>query len=138
MPNKKQYEKLKAAGLCATCSTRKVQEGHTACPRCKERQSVLDYERRWRGKVAVITAYGGCCAVCGISNIQYLTIDHIDNNGAEHRRKVMGDPKQAGWNFYRWLMNNNYPDGFQVLCYNHNASKENHPKICNEPYLWSK
>jgi len=47
-------------------------------------------------------------------DIRALTIDHINNNGADHRRKM----KKEGITFYRWLINNNYPDGYQVMCIN--------------------
>jgi hypothetical protein len=64
--------------------------------------------------------YGGNhpkCVCCGEDNIEFLTIDHINGNGAEHRRSV-----GSGANFYFWLKKNNYPEGFQVLCYNCNCA----------------
>jgi hypothetical protein len=138
MSNKDRYNRLKAAGLCTTCGVLPATPTCIRCESCISKQKVYDLARHWRNRIEVLTHYGGRCAVCGISNLQYLTIDHIDGNGADHREEVMGNRKTAGWNFYRWLKLNNYPPGFQVLCYNHNASKENHPKICNEPYLWGK
>ncbi len=59
-----------------------------------------------------------CCAWCFYSNIQALCIDHIANNGAEHRKAMKGDK------IYRWLNRNGYPSGFQVLCLNCNWIKE--------------
>jgi hypothetical protein len=56
------------------------------------------------------------CACCRESHIEFLTIDHINNDGAEHRKEV-------GHVLYFWLINNNYPEGFQVLCYNCNMCK---------------
>lgn len=50
---------------------------------------------------------------------EFLTIDHIDGNGAEHRRTL----KRGGITFYRWLINNGFPSGFQTLCYNCNCAK---------------
>ena len=67
----------------------------------------------------MITAYGGKCAMCGISDSIVLDIDHIDNSGAEDRKKGMW-----GWRLYRWLRKNNYPkDNFQLLCKNCNWIK---------------
>jgi hypothetical protein len=57
------------------------------------------------------------CACCGENMIEFLTIDHINNNGAEHRREV-------GTKTILWIRRNNYPDGFQVLCYNCNCAKQ--------------
>ena len=60
------------------------------------------------------------CACCGESEIRFLTIDHINGNGSEHR-------KSAGcWTgsiFYRWLIKAGMPDGYQVLCYNCNNAR---------------
>jgi len=74
----------------------------------------------WNDKVKgiVLSHYGGQCAICGETNPSFLCIDHINNDGAEHRKKVGG-----GLKFYRWLMRNNFPSGFQVLCWNHNWLK---------------
>jgi hypothetical protein len=71
-----------------------------------------------RLKAEVIAAYGDKCACCGESRLSMLTIDHIDGKGNDHRREI-------GWsNTYSWLRKNNYPAGFQILCWNCNGSKE--------------
>lgn len=44
----------------------------------------------------------------------FLTIDHIDNRGAEHRRTI----GTGGDALVRWLKKNNFPPGFQILCWN--------------------
>jgi hypothetical protein len=44
-------------------------------------------------KEEVIEEYGGCCNCCGEPNLAFLTIDHIFNDGANHRgegRAVQG------------------------------------------------
>ena len=66
-------------------------------------------------RVQALQAYGGVCACCKERTIQFLTIDHIDGGGRQHRKRVH--------NFYRWLRMNNFPPGFQVLCYNCNCCK---------------
>jgi 5-methylcytosine-specific restriction endonuclease McrA len=93
------------------------------------------YDAKCRAKLRldVLSAYGGKCAVCGIKNPQYLTIDHIDNNGAEHKRTLFG-AANTSQRLYAWLRRNEYPPGFQVLCWNHNASKQFSPELCEEPY----
>lgn len=58
------------------------------------------------------------CACCFESNIEFLTIDHINNDGAEKRRT---DPNQS--KIYNWIISNNYPkDMFRILCINCNFS----------------
>lgn len=60
-----------------------------------------------------------CCNCCSENTYQFLSIDHIINGGAAHRKVV----KQFT-NIYHWLRVNLFPDGYQVLCYNCNCAKE--------------
>lgn len=80
-------------------------------------------QQSYRKKQQVIEHYGCVCAECGEARIERLTIDHINNDGAE-QRKLLG--YKTGSIFYRWLVKKNFPDnlGLQVLCYNCNGSKE--------------
>lgn len=71
------------------------------------RKSVLDY-------------YGRVCVCCGETTEQFLSLDHIHNDGAEHRRKIRG--KNAG-SIYSWIVRNKFPAGFQTLCHNCNFAK---------------
>jgi hypothetical protein len=98
--------------------------------------SESDRRYHWNLRVSAIEAYGGKCEHCGITNVQYLTIDHIDDNGGEHRKELFGSSRQGGHTFYSWLKKNGYPPGYRVLCWNHNASRQNHPEICEEPYKY--
>ena len=74
------------------------------------------YTRRVREEV--IRRYGGKCACCGVSNYEFLSIDHIKGNGLKHRRKL----NIEGQKFIFWLRRKNYPKEFQVLCHNCNQS----------------
>ena len=77
------------------------------------------YVQRIRFKVLV--HYGGDppkCACCGESHVEFLEIDHIKGGGTEHRKKV----RKYGSEFYNWLVKNNYPEGYRVLCSNCNSS----------------
>lgn len=71
-------------------------------------------------KIDVISHYGGKCACCGESGLVFLCVDHIDGDGAEHRRETK---TSTGIKFYRWLIKNKFPRGFQVLCWNCNSAK---------------
>ncbi len=59
------------------------------------------------------------CACCGESNIEFLSIDHINGGGNKHRKII----KKNGSSFYRWLIKENFPLGYQVLCLNCNIAK---------------
>lgn len=80
------------------------------------RESKIKYAREYRkkNKLAVIRHYSKGelkCKRCGFDNMSALQIDHIDGGGEKHRRSIRGD-------IYVWLIKNNFPDGFQVLCAN--------------------
>lgn len=67
------------------------------------------------------------CICCNERNLMFLTIDHINNDGAKHRKQIR---EETGNTFYLWLKDNNYPEGFQVLCYNCNIGKYRNKGIC--------
>jgi len=73
-------------------------------------------------RIEFINEFGGKCQICGESNWEFLTVDHIYNGGTEHRKKL----KRAGINFYRWLKLQGYPNrsDYQLLCFNCNTVKE--------------
>lgn len=76
-------------------------------------------------KLEVINAYGGKCACCGESNLCFLTIDHINNDG-NIERKTAG--KKTGTTMYRSLKKSGFPQGrYQVLCANCNFAKQHDP-----------
>ena len=49
-----------------------------------------------------------------------LLIDHVADNGAEHRRQI----GRSSSKLYAFLVRNNFPSGYQVLCHNCSAIKE--------------
>lgn len=71
------------------------------------------------------------CARCGVDDIDILTIDHISGNGNEHRRRI---GVTSGWHFYEWLKRNDFPDGYQVLCFNCNMKKQMVGRTTNEKH----
>lgn len=84
--------------------------------RGKRQQIHRRYYRELKQKI--LDHYGFECACCGVSEFEFLTIDHMNGGGNKHRKEV-----GSGVAFYLWLIRNNYPKGFQILCYNCNCSK---------------
>lgn len=72
---------------------------------------------RKRVRLEALEHYGGECACCKESHTEFLCFDHINNDGAAHR-KQMPDRSIAPW-----LRRNNYPEGFRVLCHNCNMAR---------------
>ena len=85
--------------------------------------------KRYQLKIEVYSHYSGGkpkCNYCGFEDIRGLCIDHINDNGAVHRKEVChnGNGARSAPNITDWLRKNNYPEGFQVLCSNCNTIKE--------------
>lgn len=76
----------------------------------------------------VFTHYGGyVCACCGERERKFLTLDHVNNDGNAHR-KATG--RNAGVFTYQWIVQNNFPPGFQILCMNCNFGKSLNGGVC--------
>jgi hypothetical protein len=74
-------------------------------------------------RLQVFEHYGMICACCGNNRFETLTIDHIDGKGIEQRREL-NNP--GGVHFYHWLIENNFPEGYQTLCNPCNNLKAKH------------
>lgn len=95
----------------------------------KEQVNLKMAERRQKYKLLVLSHYGGNppkCECCEEKNIKFLTIDHIKNNGYEHR-KLIGEGSLA---MYLWIIRNNFPKEFRVLCFNCNLGRGINKGIC--------
>jgi len=51
------------------------------------------------------------CVRCGESRLACLSIDHANGGGVAHKKEI-------NKNFYLWLIQNDFPDGYQTLCMN--------------------
>ena len=70
-----------------------------------------------------------CCNCCKESEINFLAIDHIAG-----KKQMDSEPELIklgyrstlrGNGLIRWILNNNFPKGFQTLCHNCNYAKRN-------------
>ncbi len=92
----------------------------------KHKEQHRRYTQRLRARV--LAKYGSGCACCGEARLAFLTIDHIDGGGNKHRKELTGSG--SGEHLYRWLRDNNYPSGFQVLCWNCNCGRSLNGGVC--------
>jgi hypothetical protein len=75
-------------------------------------------------------AYGGHCVCCGETNYTFLTIDHVNGNGTQHRKELFGDRK-AGIHMYRWLRTQGFPqDDYRLMCFNCNLGRQRNGGAC--------
>ena len=95
----------------------------------KNQEIIKQNNKQWRQnkKLQVYNYYSNFdvkCNCCGERQIEFLALDHIYNNGGHHRRKIGSD-------IYSWIIKNNYPSIFQLLCHNCNHARGHNPdKIC--------
>ena len=129
-----------AAKACVDCPA-PAADGFARCEACKKahrdryhanrvEHAKTAKERRRRLKLAAFNAYGGPhCACCKERHLEFLSIDHIEQDGATHREKLLAEfgwksnrSAMCGSTFYAWLKRQDYPPGFRVLCMNCNFS----------------
>lgn len=98
-------------------------KGKDRIGKCRPCRRKRQREIRKEIKLKVIEHYSNgkmCCNYCGYDNINALTIDHIDNNGAQDRRE---NKIGTGNRMQGWLFRHDYPEGYQILCANCNLIK---------------
>lgn len=87
---------------------------------------------RLRAKMACLRHYGGNpprCACCGESNVGFLSLDHVNNDGNLHRKT---EAHKNTPHCYFVLKRAGFPTtpAIQVLCFNCNLGRENNGGIC--------
>lgn len=64
-----------------------------------------------------------CCGCCGETTFKFLTINHKKKDGAKHRKELNnGNGRTSGGVIYRYLIRNDFPKGYNILCYNCNCA----------------
>ena len=98
----------------------------------KNKEKIHSYNRNWitnyraKLKQETLRAYGDICICCGEKNPHFLTLDHINNDGKEHRKKF-----PTTMSLQVWLKKNNWPQKIiQILCFNCNIGKNQNGGIC--------
>jgi|SRR3990167_8177910 len=79
-------------------------------------------EKRRKLKQSVLDAYGGKCACCNETTYEFLTLDHINGDGAAHRRSLGLKQQGETSKLYQTLFDTGFPSGFRILCFNCNSS----------------
>lgn len=144
-------EKRRIEGRCVTCgsSDYPITIGRTVCSRCHERQKawrndpknrdkVRAWGRDWRErnrersrelntkynretKQQIMAHYGGACICCGETTIEFLTLDHINNDGGQDRKSARVG--HGGYRHYKKLLQGPPRTDLQILCLNCHHAK---------------
>jgi hypothetical protein len=99
---------------------KKAQEKH------KPKHRTYNQGYRLKHRLTCIKHYSqdkNCCAICGINDIDVLTMDHINGGGNQHRIKL----KSAYLPTVLFL--NNFPEGYRILCMNCNMKESKRKKL---------
>ena len=96
---------------------------HWLSPEIFDAINVKHQVLRWKNKLKVFDAYGNKCTICEESDPLVLNIDHVFNDGKNH--KTATGYKVTGNSLYTYLIKESFPkDRFQLLCANCNQRKE--------------
>lgn len=82
--------------------------------------------RRKEEYLAIVVAhYGGGCYCCGESNPLFLTLDHINDDGAKERKT-----RKGGSQFYATVIREGFPTNLRLACWNCNCARYYRGGIC--------
>lgn len=130
------------AALCAECGKADIaSHSESRCSNClaqnakrspTQKQRKAEYGKNYakRLRLQVIAHYSKGrfdCNCCGERELLFLSIDHVNNNGSAHRNALGVKP---GTGLYRYIINNDFPQDFQILCHNCNHGKHLNGGIC--------
>lgn len=83
-------------------------------PGNKAKHNRWNYESRRKLRLLVLSKYGNKCSCCKDKNEEFLTLDHINGDGAIHRKRIRGSS-----NLYSDIKRMEFPrDKFRILCFN--------------------
>jgi len=103
--------------------TRMVSGCRTVCIKCGVPDRIIRGRKRKQG---VVDAYGGKCACCGETKLEFLSLEHINRDGGLRREEIkiarMSGEIIGGQ--YDWLKKQGWPKkGLTILCMNCNFAK---------------
>ena len=61
--------------------------------------------------------YEGKCTCCGVSDFEFLCLDHVNGGGGKDRKV------RNTWQIAKYVIQNNFPAEVTVLCHNCNLAK---------------
>lgn len=112
-------------GLCYRCGKQPISKW-TLCTLCFDKRSkpTPESNRKYREKVRekCLAYYGGKCVCCGETKKEFLTFDHINNDGAKHRKQYKGAVALTTW-LAAHDFNRASEFQIQILCANCNHAK---------------
>ena len=84
--------------------------------------------RKIEYKKLVYDHYGWKCKCCGETIPEFLSVDHINNDGSKELDKK--GYRYKSMPLHRKIIKENFPDKYQILCMNCNFGKAINNGIC--------
>lgn len=120
------HARRKIDGLCRKCDNKIYAGSEVFCELCLEKHMGKSKERYHKAKIEAFNHYGRTCVCCGqLFDDVFLTLNHANNDGAEHRREVKGARQ-----IYYWARKNGYPTILETNCWNCNGARMVNKGIC--------
>jgi len=102
--------------------------------KCKERSRAVmpavQRERRTKLKAQVFDHYGRICACCGETAELFLTLGHVNGDGAAHRRSLGMGRSGGGATIWLDIIRRDFPDNYRIECYNCNCGAFRNKGVC--------
>lgn len=109
-------------GLRSHCKSCDYENRKKYYQKNKSSIAISEKKRLFKQKMKIFEHYGGGvahCKCCNEKEVYFLSIDHINGGGNKQKKEL----KTSSRGIMRWIIKNNYPVDFQVLCFNCNLSK---------------
>lgn len=140
--------KTSITAICIPCDKKWHQEHYLEVTTPEKRKMLNERARQWRrdhpettkakakhwhavyrerDRKIVYSVYGGKCVCCGEIEAMFLTVDHVNSDGHIERKKGL---YTNGSQFYRWIIQNNFPKDYQLLCFNCNLGRARNNGTC--------
>jgi len=138
---RKAYEKLRGQTPERKAYSKKYEQTPERKARKKERNSKPEYmaklkDKRENKRLRALQHYSKllsksdipCCNCCGLNSyVEFLAIDHIagkkEMDSEPELVKLGYSSKKQTYSLLTWIIDNNFPKGFQILCHNCNSAK---------------
>ena len=111
-------------GTCMKCRKYPAHKNKRICKSCIKNSSFNSNKLKKLKKSILVDHYSqgeNCCEKCGETDFDMLNIDHVNGGGVKHRKQMI--EKGMGYGvtaLFRYLRENNFPNGYRVLCENCN------------------
>lgn len=111
------------AAICKPCTRKKRIRYIDRSKAASNRQRCSAGQRR-----KAVEQLGGICVCCHESCLDYLQIDHVENDGKLHRELLIHGPQAL----YRWVLKHPGTVRVQLLCANCHVYKTKYKTLCKD------